>query len=262
MPRGMAAYPLFGPLEEEPPSYQSTSTIERYQRDRFESRSFDSHPVHSTPNEPSTPPSFPDILPPGVDAMTRDAGNDLLMELFKARTEKNFEKVYKYFYPQWMRYFILNGVPGNQAEELAQDLAYAIWRGIDRFHGRNNNGKPCKIKTWVWAIIPKKLVNWRRSRAAKYQRGEVLGPLDGYPGAPQSPEGRTDARRSLAMIQKKADGDPLVAAAVVNRTSGVTYVQIAAERREKDPHTNDNTIRKDAGQAMNVIKLRLKKDSE
>jgi RNA polymerase sigma-70 factor (ECF subfamily) len=101
------------------------------------------------------------------------------------------------------------------AEELAQDVFLAAWRGLPRFRGGSS------FATWLFAIARNACVDRARRRSARPR----TTPLEAYHAleAPPAPAG--DARRALEAAAELSA--PLREALLLREVQGLSYDEIA-----------------------------------
>jgi RNA polymerase sigma-70 factor (ECF subfamily) len=95
----------------------------------------------------------------GTEDAAPPLSNRCLEVFLSARTEESFNLVCQWLAPQLLRYFRMRGCENAAAEELTQDVLFAIFReaGAIRDHGL--------FRGWVFKVAKNALLQrWRKSR--------------------------------------------------------------------------------------------------
>ena len=82
---------------------------------------------------------------------------DLIRRIAEDRDEGAFSQIFDFIAPKINAYFIKNGLPIDQAEELTQEVLSIIWTKTHFF-----NPKKSKFVTWSFTIARNKKIDFYR----------------------------------------------------------------------------------------------------
>jgi RNA polymerase sigma-70 factor, ECF subfamily len=155
--------------------------------------------------------SSPAHTPPAAPA--RD--DDLLARRASGGDRQAFAQLMERYGPPVLSLCYASSLDRHVAEELAQDVFLAAWRGLPRFRGGSS------FATWLFAIARNACVDRARRRSARPR----TTPLEDYHQleAPAPPGG--DARRALEAAAELSA--PLREALLLRDVQGLSYDEIA-----------------------------------
>lgn len=90
-------------------------------------------------------------------AQTQDAWAGCLLAIAEARDKRSFAELFEYFAPRLKALFMRRGVPGNIAEEIAQDTMLAVWCKAAQYDPAKGSAG-----TWIYTIARNLHVDARR----------------------------------------------------------------------------------------------------
>jgi RNA polymerase sigma-70 factor (ECF subfamily) len=108
--------------------------------------------------------------------------------------EPEFEHVFREFAPYVLRVLPRLGVAARDVDDVAQDVFWAVHRGLPGFQGRSS------VKTWVYGICIRTCSNYR---ARAHRRYEQLGGAEGDGLAAvetRTPARSLESRRALEAL--------------------------------------------------------------
>jgi RNA polymerase sigma-70 factor (ECF subfamily) len=148
-----------------------------------------------------------------------------LREISEDRNKSSFARLFEYFAPRLIAFFVRAGVPRDAAEEIAQDTMIAIWRKASLYDASRSG-----VSTWVFTIARNVRID-RARRDGRRSRTE-LGALE-EPGLDASGEDRLLADERDARIRSAVGSLPADQAAVIQLSffSDLPHAEIARELR-------------------------------
>lgn len=114
--------------------------------------------------------------------------------------QPSFEQIHRDFGPSVARQVASHLPPGQDREDLIQDIWLAVWKAIPRFRGDSS------IRTYVYRIVHNRAMTWLIRRRTPHQ-SEELGEIgDTLPSPEQVASSRQDVDRLMVAIRKLPPG--------------------------------------------------------
>ena len=110
------------------------------------------------------------------------------------RALPEFEGLFREFAPYVLRVLPRLGVAARDLDDVAQDVFWAVHRGLPSFEGRSS------VKTWLYGICIRVSANYRARAHRRYEQLVEAPAVEQSSGAAQTPARALQNRRALAAL--------------------------------------------------------------
>jgi RNA polymerase sigma-70 factor (ECF subfamily) len=160
------------------------------------------------------------------------------------RPRPAFDQVFREFEPALRRVALGYAADSAEAEDLFQEICYAIWRALPRFRG------DAAMKTFVWRIAHNRgLTHRARQARLPTHEGELDAVADPAPSVEQRLGEELRDERLLAAVRRLSDAQREV---ILLSLEGLTQAEIGEVLG-----VTENTVAVRLNRARNALRARL-----
>lgn len=145
--------------------------------------------------------------------------------LVSSTSDPEFEQIFRELAPYVLRVLPRLGVAARDVEDVAQDVFWAVHRGLPSFERRSS------VKTWIYGICIRTVSNYRDRAHRRYE--QLPGELEAERVELLTPARSYESQRALLRLDAalSALGETQRAVFVLHEIEGLSVLEIAEALR-------------------------------